>query len=266
MKIGYIQFKPELANLKDTISYLDILIDKASIADLIVLPELCNSGYNFKNFNMAFETSEKISDSIFIEFLISKAKLYNIYIVSGFNERDNNTIYNSSVLVGPEGYIGKYRKIHLFMNEKDYFKPGDTGLPVFDINFCKIGILICFDWMYPEVWRILALKGAHIICHPSNLILKGLAQRGIPVHSLINKIFIITSNRIGKEDQLTFTGLSTIADPNGSVLVQGPETNDHVGLIDIDISLADNKNITSKNHIFEDRRPEEYKYLIQNKT
>ena len=263
MKIGFIQFAPVLGDVQATIRKIDGLIDQTKITDILVLPELCNSGYNFTSFEEAWETSEKIENSIFINYLISKCKQFNLYIVSGFNERDNKNLYNSAILIGPKGYIGKYRKLHLFMNEKDYFKPGNIGLPVFDIGLCKIGMLVCFDWIFPEVWRILALKGAEIICHPSNLVLPGLAQKAVPIHALTNRIFTITANRIGTEGDLSFTGLSTIANPNGDILFQASQTEEETVIKDIDIRLARDKIITKKNDLFSDRRPEEYSFLTE---
>jgi len=263
LKIGFIQFAPVLGDVQATIRKIDGLINQSQITDILVLPELCNSGYNFTSFEEAWETSENIENSIFINYLLSKCKQFNLYIVSGFNERDNKDLYNSAILIGPKGYIGKYRKLHLFMNEKDYFKPGNISLPVFDIGLCKIGMLVCFDWIFPEVWRIVALKGAEIICHPSNLVLPGLAQKAVPIHALTNRIFTITANRIGTEGDLSFTGLSTIANPNGDIVFQASQTEEETVMKDIDIRLARDKIITKKNDLFSDRRPEEYSFLTE---
>ncbi len=263
MKIAFLQFEPVLGDLQTTMQRIDHLIRRCEACDLVVLPELCNSGYNFRSREQAWETSEEIADSIFIDYLTSTCKASNTHIVSGFNERENNVLYNTAILIGPAGYIGSYRKLHLFLNEKDYFKPGDRGLPVFDIGSCTIGILICFDWIFPEVWRIVALKGADIICHPSNLVLPGLAQRGTPVHALVNRVYIVTANRIGTEGGLTFTGLSIITDPKGDILVQASPTEEEVGMADIDIGMARDKTFTEKNDLFRDRRPEEYALLTE---
>lgn len=263
MIIGYIQFEPVLGRLKDTIDRLDRLLSDAANADLIVLPELCNSGYNFESAEMAWETSEEIGNSIFIKYLEDKCSEYNLFIASGFNERDDKFLFNSAILVGPNGYVGKYRKLHLFMNEKDYFMPGDMGLPVFEIGLCRIGLLVCFDWIFPEAWRILALRGADVICHPSNLVLRGFAQKAIPVHALINHVFVVTCNRIGFEGDLKFTGLSLIASPEGVVLREASDSNTEIGIVKINLDLARNKMITPRNQIFEDRRPEEYKLLVE---
>ncbi|MFQ6009343.1 MAG: nitrilase-related carbon-nitrogen hydrolase [Candidatus Zixiibacteriota bacterium] len=263
MKVGFIQFAPVLGNVAANINKIGELIIRAKEADLIVLPELCNSGYNFESHDQARATSEELQDSAFVRFLSSSCRENNLHIVTGINERDNDRLYNTAVLIGHEGCLGKYRKLHLFMNEKDYFSPGDVGLPVFDIGTCKLGILICFDWIFPEVWRILAMKGADIICHPSNLVIPGLCQKAIPVHAVTNRIFVILANRIGTERDLTFTGMSLIADPKSNVLAQASATEDEVKVIDIDISLARDKMITPRNHVFNDRKPHEYTNLIE---
>lgn len=263
MKVGFIQFAPVLGNVQANIRKISELIIHAKRADLIVLPELSNSGYNFESREQARATSEEIPTGVFVNFLASLCRENNLHIVSGLNERDNDCLYNTAVLIGPQGFIGKYRKLHLFLNEKDYFIPGDVGLPVFDIGSCKIGILICFDWIFPEVWRILAMKGADIICHPSNLIIPGLGQKAVAIHAVTNRVFVVLANRIGAERDFTFTGMSTVADPKAHVLVQASGTEEEVKVVDIDVSLARDKMVTPRNHVFADRRPQEYTYLIE---
>jgi predicted amidohydrolase len=149
------------------------------------------------------------------------------------------------------------------MNEKDFFQPGNAGLPVWDIGPCKVGMLVCFDWIFPEAWRILALKGADVICHPSNLVLPGLAQQAVPIHALTNRVYVVTANRIGTERDLAFTGMSTIASPEGKVLAQASQTDAETRVVEVNIELARNKDITARNHILADRRPEEYALLTK---
>jgi predicted amidohydrolase len=261
LKIGFMQFAPVLGDVRATMQEIDRLSPLCAGADLLVLPELCNSGYNFVSAEQAWGTSEEIQDSAFLRFLATLCRQHGWHVVSGFNERDGERLYNSAVLVGPHGTVGRYRKLHLFMNEKDFFEPGDAGLPVFDIGLCRVGMLVCFDWIYPEVWRCLALQGADVICHPSNLVLPGLAQRAVPIHALTNRVYVVTANRIGAEGELSFTGLSTIADPGGHVLVQASATEDEVGLVEVDVALARDKDITSRNNLWADRRPEAYAVL-----
>jgi predicted amidohydrolase len=133
MKTGFLQFAPKLNDSGFNIQKIESFAEQFKDADLLVLPELCNSGYNFKSKKQAFDTSEEIENSEFINFLESICIENSLFIVSGFNERDGGDLYNSSVLIGPDGFIGNYRKLHLFMNEKKYFKLGNAGLPVFDI-------------------------------------------------------------------------------------------------------------------------------------
>ena len=261
IRAALIQFAPSFLKKEKTIQELENLFPEVADADIVVLPELTNSGYNFSDFRMAFDASETIMKSSFIEFLTEKAKQNNQYIVSGFNERDGRRIYNSSVLVGPNGYIGIYRKLHLFMREKEFFTPGNLGLPVFDLGFAKIGMLICFDWMFPEVWRILAQNGADIICHPSNLVLP-YAQQAVPVHCMINRVFAITCNRLGKEGNLKFTGRSIVADTKGNVLHISSPNKIEIFSVDLDITASRDKMITPFNHVFHDIRCRSYEMEV----
>ena len=124
-----------------------------------------------------------------------------------------------------------------------------------------MGLLICFDWRFPEVWRILSLKGADLVCHPSNLVTPGLAQRVTPVYALVNRLFIVTANRTGREGDLQFTGLSQAVDPEGEVLARASALEEVVRTVTVDVSLARNKQVTARNHLLEDRRPECYTAL-----
>ena len=261
IKIGYVQFAPVLGDLPATMQKIDRLVRTAAGADLLVLPELCNSGYNLGSRKQAWEASEEVGDSVFLRHLESLCAEHDLHVVTGFDERDGDSLYNSAILLGPKGYLGRYRKLHLFMNEKDLFAPGDLGLPVFDIGPYKLGLQVCFDWIFPEAWRVLALKGADLICHPSNLVLP-FAQKTVPIHALVNRIYVVTANRIGTEGDLTFTGLSTIADPRGELLAQAPQAAEEVAVVEIDLARARDKTITARNDVFGDRRPEEYAFLL----
>jgi predicted amidohydrolase len=262
VKIGFIQTNPILGQTDQNLTRIAALVRQADSAELLVLPELCHCGYRFESRQQTWDLSETIGDSRTISFLHALCRERGLHLVAGFNEREGDKLYNTAVLVGPGGLVGKYRKMHLFLDEKDIFEPGNVGLPVFDIGSCKVGMLVCFDWMFPEVWRILSLKGADIICHPSNLVIPGLCQKAVPVHAVCNRVFVVTANRIGTERDLTFTGLSTIADPKANVLLQASSDHEVVGLVEIDPTLARNKQATSRNNIFDDRRPGEYRELL----
>ena len=256
--VSIIQFQPVLAKPEENIRLLDSLFDATRGSRLVVLPELSNSGYNFRGFDEAYEFSEVIGrEGVFQEFLIVRAKSENIFIVSGINEREGNDLFNTAILVGPSGIIGKYRKVHLFMNEKDIYQRGNAGFPVFDLGDFRIGIMICFDYLFPEPWRIMAQKGADLICHPSNLLTEN-AQRCVPALSLMNRVFIATSNRIGTERDITFSGRSLFTDPSGRIVGMASPDKTEIITMEIDTQLSGNKMITARNHVFNDRMPEMY--------
>lgn len=265
MKAGYIQFKPEFCNVDENIKKISDLISGKDF-DLLVLPELSNSGYLFSSFSELKKCSDEIPGGKFCGALAEIAKSKNASIVSGVCERAGDKFYNSSVLVYPSGDIKTYRKIHLFHEEKKWFTPGDYPLNVYEISGsdsgkAKIGMMICFDWIFPEVSRTLALKGAGIICHPSNLVMP-YCQTAMFTRAIENRVFTITANRTGKDinggRELSFTGQSVIVDPEGNYLHRGSENNEECVIVEIDPDDALDKNITSLNNIFDDRRDEFY--------
>jgi predicted amidohydrolase len=260
MEIAIIQFRPVLGSPDENIAKLEGLFKHTGKAQLIVLPELASSGYNFSGYKEAYVCSEDLENSRFVDFLVQKAREKGAHIVSGINERAGEKLYNTSILVGPEGIKAKYHKIHLFMNEKKIFQPGEGDLPVVDIGDCKVGMLICFDYLFPEIWRAEAMMGADIICHPSNLITLN-AHRSVPGLSVQNRVFIATANRTGTERGLWFSGQAFVTNPSGEVLAIGSQDHDEVVKTELDISLARNKFINPINHVFNDRRPDIYTRL-----
>jgi predicted amidohydrolase len=263
MKIGFVQFAPVLGDLDGNLAIIERLLKAAPAADVLVLPELCSTGYNFSSARQARDLSEDIGHSRFVALLETICADRGFHMVAGMAERDGDKLFNTSILVGSRGYVGRYRKLHLFMNEKDIFAPGDFAPPIFDIGICKLGMLICFDWIFPEIWRVLALQGADLICHPSNLVLPGFCQRAIPIHALINRFYVVTANRIGTEGELTFTGMSTIADAKGNVLAQASSTDEEIGVAEMDVTLSRDKKMTPRNDVLTDRRPEFYRILAE---
>ncbi|MEO6694388.1 MAG: nitrilase-related carbon-nitrogen hydrolase [Ignavibacteria bacterium] len=266
MKVGYLQFKPEFGKPVENISSIRNLISDKQF-DLLVLPELANSGYLFSNKNEMYELSEEIDNGNFCNELKKICSEKNSFIISGICERDDKIFYNSSVLISPDGNIKVYRKLHLFDDEKKWFTRGNLDLEVYEISGkgyekVKIGMMICFDWIFPETARTLALKGAQIICHPSNLVMH-YCQNAMFTRALENHVFTITANRIGKDvrpdSEISFTGESVIIDPKGQYLYRGSKVDEEVIIIDIDPSEALNKKINFNNDLFGDRRKTFYK-------
>ncbi|AMQ18484.1 nitrilase [Thermococcus peptonophilus] len=262
MKVAYVQMEPVFLDPEVNYSKAEELIREVADqgAKLVVLPELFDTGYNFRSREEVAEVAGQIPDGPTTEFLVELAKELEVFIVAGTAEKDEKgNLYNSAVVVGPVGwgYIGKYRKVHLFNREKLFFRPGNLGFHVFNIGIAKVGVMICFDWFFPESARTLALKGADIIAHPSNLVMP-YAPRAMPIRALENRVYTITANRIGEEFGLRFIGKSTIASPKAEVLAMGSEDKEEVGVVEIDLSLARDKRINEMNDIFKDRRPQYY--------
>jgi predicted amidohydrolase len=194
-------------------------------ADLVVLPELVTTGYVFADRGELASLAEEVPGGPSTEVLASLSARTGQAICAGIAERDGDRLYNAAVLVGPEGYIGTYRKVHLFDRENALFDTDDTGFRVFDVGGVRVGVMICFDWFYPESTRTLALSGADVVAHPSNLVLSW-CQRSMPVRCLENHIACATANRTGTESRggvsLTFTGESQITGFAGDVLARAP--------------------------------------------
>ncbi|MDK2915431.1 MAG: beta-ureidopropionase [Thermococcaceae archaeon] len=262
MKVAYVQMEPVFLEPEVNYSKAEELIREAADlgAQLVVLPELFDTGYNFRSREEVESVAGQIPDGPTTEFLMGLSRELGVFIVAGTAEKDEKgRLYNSAVITGPigSGYIGKYRKVHLFYREKLFFEPGDLGFHVFNIGIAKVGVMICFDWFFPESARTLALKGAEIIAHPSNLVMP-YAPRAMPIRALENRVYTITANRIGEEFGLKFIGKSTVASPKAEVLAMGSEDREEVGVVDIDLSLARDKRINEMNDVFKDRRPEHY--------
>jgi predicted amidohydrolase len=261
MKVGFFQFSPVPGRKEENVERI-ISSLRGALADLLVLPELFSTGYLFENKEELKRSAEIIPDGPTFLKLADLAAEGNFNLVYGIAEREGEKVFNSSVLVTPAGDFWVYRKLHLFNREKLWFSPGNKELEVVDIGKAKVGMMVCFDWIFPEVARILALKGAQIICHPANLILT-YCQHAMITRCVENRVFAITANRTGTEDRgetkVTFTGKSQVVNPQGDVLVQAGGMEDALRITDIDPSLALDKNFTPRNHLFDDRRTEFYR-------
>jgi predicted amidohydrolase len=266
MKAGAYQFDCKFGEKEENFKKVASLVKDADL-DLLVLPELFATGYQFRSQDEAAELSEPVPDGETTSFLTKLSKDHNIYIVAGLAESAAEGYYNSAVLTGPEGFIGSYRKTHLCFEENLYFTPGDTGFKVWDTEIGRIGIMLCFDWFYPESVRTLALQGAEIIAHPSNLVLP-YCPDAMPVRALENRVFTVTANRIGTEDRkegkpLTFIGQSLIVSPYGKVLSKASDNGEELTTAELDPLDARNKSLNRYNDILNDRRPDKYKGLCE---
>lgn len=229
--------------------------------DILVLPELFASGYQFRNREEAFCLADSAAEGDAFGRMWQLAAQKKALIIYGFPEKKGERLYNSAMAILPDGSYFVYQKTHLFDTEKIIFDPGETGFFVFPFKNARIGIMICFDWRFPEAARKLALLGAQIICHPSNLVLPHCPDAMI-TRALENNLFTITADRIGEENRLDrpikFIGRSRIIAPDGNILTELGEKEEAYIAAEIRPELADNKWITFNNDIFRDRRPDYY--------
>ncbi|MCX7025936.1 MAG: hypothetical protein NT061_00285 [Spirochaetes bacterium] len=259
MKITLVQNHPVFGDKAGNVARL-VAAMESSPSDLYVLPEMAYSGYQFTSVEETRSLAEDLGSSS-IDALRAASRRLDACVVFGFPERAGNLLYNSSLALLPDGKEYLYRKTHLFYKEKLFFSPGDTGFKVFDFRNAKIGIAICFDWFFPESFRTLALKGADIVAHSSNLVLP-YCQRADFAAAVQNKVFIATANRVGTEQReaeaLTFTGGSVLVSPKGEYLLEGPREKEAVLSADIDPAAARVKRLNPWNDALDDRRPEFY--------
>lgn len=262
LKVAAVQFNPKFLDLKSNRNKIQELV-KTSIteynSELVVLPELAFSGYNFESMDQVEKTGEEIPNSDSCKLLKQLSMENKIYIISGINEKEKNKYYNSAVVFGPQGYITKYRKIQLYAREKEFFQLGNSKPEIFDLKGYKIGIMICFDWFFPEIPRTIALMGADVICHLMNAVIPDGAYLGDTYHSKWNRIFIILANRIGKEGNLEFIGRSIITDHTGKILQKASPDKEQIIAANIDPILARNKKLNPYNDVITDRQTKFYK-------
>jgi predicted amidohydrolase len=239
-------------------------------ADLVVLPELANSGCDFSSRERALKLAEEVGETgenpgPTLRAWRAVAEESGVFVIGGFLEREGGSLYNCAAVIGP-GLFGRYRKTHLWDVEKLIYEAG-RDLPVFDTPLGKIGVLICYDAWVPEAARTLALRGADLLCVPANAPddwVPEVQRRGgltmLNVHAVshanANRLFVACANRVGDE----YLGRSCIVDPTGGLLAFGSEAEEEVvhAVIDVERPRRE-KRLIGHSHAFGDRNDEAYK-------
>jgi N-carbamoylputrescine amidase len=249
-------------NLQSSLHFIRQATTKG--ADLIVMPELANSGCDPGSRDVALDLAEDISGGPTVEAWRKEAQRSGICVVGGLLEREGDALYNSAVLLGPET-IAHYRKTHLWNKEKLLYEPG-RELPVFDTPLGRIGLLVCYDAWFPEAARTLAVKGAQILCVPSNAPddwVPEYQRRGnltmLDVHCIAaanaNRVFVAAANRVGDG----YLGRSCVVDVTGGVLALAGAAEEGLMCAEVDLNRARReKRLTHLSHSFEDRNPTVY--------
>lgn len=264
VRVGFLQFAPRFGRVAENLKRVCAALRRAS-ADLVVLPELAFTGYFFRDRRQALDLAEDPAASPTIASLAALCRERGFGLVTGFAEKRGDKVFNSALLIEGDGVAHTYRKLHLFDREKEWFDPGDRALETVAWRGLHLGLMVCFDWAFPEVARILALQGADLLCHPSNLVLAH-CQQAMLTRCLENGVFAVTANRCGSETRggttLTFTGRSQVAGPRGELLHRARADGEEVFVTPLDVLQARDKTLTAHNDRWTDRRPEHYGFLV----
>jgi N-carbamoylputrescine amidase len=274
VRVACVQMEPVVGHKQANVEKSLGLIGEAASngARLIVLPELANSGYVFESREEAFALSEVVPEGETTKAWSRIAKERGLYIAAGICEREGDTLYNSSVLVGPHGHVGTFRKVHLWNEENLFFEPGNFGFPVWRTPIGRIGAMICYDGWFPEGYRLCALQGADIICISTNWVpIPGQDEKREAMANILcmgaahqNSVFIAAADRIGTERGQPFIGQSLIVSYTGWP-VAGPASPDKEEILYADCNLADarrKRNWNEYNQVLRDRRTDLYDEML----
>jgi predicted amidohydrolase len=260
------------ANVEKIKSYLRTAVSQR--VNLVIFPECALTGYCFSSREEALPLARELTDPVWGELAEICGEGAPTYAVIGFLLAEGGKLFNASVLVGPTGPLSCYRKVHLPNLGVDRFVDrGDQPYAVVEAGLgdkkFRVGLAICYDCSFPEPMRVLGLEGADIIALATNwpMAARRTAEIVPAARSMENHLYFVATNRIGRERDFRFCGLSTISGPDGVELARGSEDQEELLLVDVDLAIARNKRIerTPGSHVidrFADRRPEFYGRVI----
>lgn len=274
-QVAAVQMDITIANPAKNVDQIILRMEAAADdgAKLIVFPECAISGYCYDSLEEALPFAEPIPGPS-TQRLIDVCERDQVFVVVGLLERDGDRVFNACVLLGPQGVVGKYRKMHLpFLGIDRFVTPGDLGFQVFDAGGVRIGINICYDGAFPESARVMALNGADIIVLPTNWPpgAECTAEFVINTRALENKVFYMAVDRVGTERGFTFIGKSRICDTHGTTISFADHNREAILHAELDVNEARSKKIVRipNKHVidrFADRRPEAYARISDAKT
>ena len=272
VKIAGLQMEPKILekerNLARCLELIELTAKEG--ARLIVLPECALTGYCFSSLEEALPVAEPILGPS-TEEIIAACRELNVYVVVGLLERDGDRCYNSAVLIGPQGLVGKHRKIHLpYLGVDRFLNHGDLPPTVYDTEVGKVGLGICYDLMFAEHSRVLALQGADVLVFPSNWPETGKVYPDhiVPTRAIENRVFCVAVNRVGKERGTRFCGGSNIVHWFGRSLAKGKRNQEDILYAEVEPAEARRKRfvIVPGQHevdFINDRKPEFYGLVCQ---
>jgi predicted amidohydrolase len=266
MRISCLQYAPDYRDIAANLARADRMLAESE-SDIAVLPELAWTGYFFRTEEELAGLGQAV-DGLLATSIADLARTHSTAIVTGFLEEADGVYYNSALAFDHRGILaGHYRKVHRFYLETQIFEQGDLGFPVFDLKtpscIARTGMLVCYDWRFPEAARALAVQGAEFIAMPSNIVTTtGMLELTLRTRAFENKVVLAFADRVGTDkngaDTLTFQGRSSIINFNGDILAAGSQTGQEVVSSVVDLTRTRDKRINEFNDILEDRSPFHY--------
>lgn len=269
IRVACVQMEPVIGERERNIARSVEFAETAAAAgaNLVVLPELTSSGYVFRSRSEAHALAEAVPGGPASTAWAAFCAEQDAYLVAGVAELDGGRLYNSSAVFGPGGHIGTFRKVHLWDEENLYFEPGDRGFPVFHTPIGRIATFICYDCWFPESFRGCSVRGAEIICVPTNWVPipgqppgQAMANILVMAGAHTNSVFVAAADRVGTERGVEFLGRSLIAGYTGWPIA-GPASPDREEIIYADIDLREarsGRQWNAFNDPIRDRRPDVY--------
>lgn len=272
MRIAGIQTDVVFKDISANLSRLEATVrdEVRQGTELTIFPECYSSGYCFDSFDEAKQFGESIPGPS-TDRVAQRCRELKTYVIFGMLELAGKDLFNAAVLVGPDGVIGSYRKVHLpYLGVDRFTTPGDRPFEVFEAGGVRIGMLICYDGGFPEAARVLAIRGADLIALPTNWPPGGayMAEYSINSRAMENGIYFAAVNRVGMENGFSFIGKSRICNPTGATMTSIDDARADVMRADIDPIQARTKKIVRVpgKHLIDrmaDRRPEMYGALVE---
>jgi len=241
---------------------------------LVVFPEMATHGYFFRDRQRLWQLAEPVPKGVTTHRLVALAEHYQAYLVVGTAERDGEALYNTAVLVGPDGFITKYRKLHLWSEEKLLYNPGDLGIVVAELPIGRVGLLICYDLWFPEQARILRLLGADTLAMPAALVWNDTpahVKRGYYMADYVammtahlNQVHLALASQVGRYDGRWLFGSSILVGPLGWPLVE-PASDERPAVLQCEVDFFEGRSLRGwgkMDHFDNDRRVDVYDSLL----
>lgn len=272
MKVAAVQIDIKIGEIEHNLAQMvELLAETRNAgAELTIFPECALTGYCYENIEEAREFAQSVPGPA-TEVTVKALQEFGGYAIFGMLEPSETSVHNVAVLLGPEGVIGTYRKIHLPGLGVDQFATfGPDPFQVYDLGEIKVGIAICYDSAFPEAIRTLALQGADLIALPTNFPTgaENMTKYVMNTRAMENKVYFASVNRVGDERGFHFIGETTVADPDGNTIAKASAYDEEIHYFEVDPEQSRNKKIVrvpGKHAIdrMADRRPEMYSELVK---